>query len=42
MHAYQSRQGHASDRTDQFNRLAVVNIAISHSKLLPFRLLIIH
>lgn len=42
MHAYQSGQGHASNRTDQFNCLAVVNIAVSHSKLLSFRLFIIH
>lgn len=41
-HAYQSGQGHPSNRTDKFNCLAIVNIAVSYSKLLSFRLIIVH
>lgn len=39
---YQSGQGHSCDRADQFDCLAIVDVAISHSELLSFRLLVIH
>lgn len=33
---YQSGQGHSRDRTDQFDRLAIVDVTVSHSELLSF------
>lgn len=40
--SYQSGQGHAGDGADQFDRLAVVDVTVSHSELFSFRLLVIH
>lgn len=33
---YQSGQGHSSDRADQFDCLAIVDVTVSHSKFLSF------
>ncbi len=39
---YQSGQGHAGDRANQLNRLAVVDVTVSHSELFSFWLFVIH
>lgn len=39
---YQSGQRHAGHRAHQLDRLAVVDVTVSHSELLSFGLLIVH